>query len=121
MEITTTPNRKLLKDMLMQKMIEKQDIFIFVATPYSMKNKDRPHHCAVAAKFSKTMYAVVKRGLLSRIYWRRYKHFPWKTVYFFKTDEDLDYIINELLKTSERAAKRRNKRKKEDQENIGYA
>lgn len=113
-----TEAKKLLKDVMMQKIIEKQSVFIFVATPYSMRNKDRPAHCAMAARFSKTMYAVVKRGFISKIYWRRYRNFPWKTVYFFKTEEDLDYIIKEL---SERETKRHLKRQKKQEEYIGYA
>jgi hypothetical protein len=109
-----------LKDILMQNAIERKDIFIFVATPYSMKNKDRVAHCTIAARFSKTMYAVVKRGIISKFYWRKFKQFPWKTVYMFKTEEDLDYIMKDLLKIAAKESKRKMK-KRDNGENIGYA
>jgi len=112
---------KTLKEILMEKAIQQKDVFIFVATPYSMKNKDRVAHCTIAAKFSKTMYAVVKRGVISRLYWQKFKNFPWKTVYLFKTDEDLDFIMKDLLKKAAKESRRKMKKTKSHEENIGYA
>jgi hypothetical protein len=110
---------KELENIFLTKLLSHKEVFIFVATPMSMKNRDRLYHCAVAAKYHKTMYACVKDGFISRIYWRRFRDFPWKRVYVFRTKQDLDYAIHDILILTRKDAKRLTKRKKED--DIAYA
>ena len=118
-KIITPEEQQEFESIMLNRLISLKETFVFVATPASMKNKDRFYHCSIAAKFHKTMYAYVKKGIIARIYWRRYRDFPWKRVYIFKTKQDLDFAMHEIMMLMKRQTRKETKNKKDG--NIGYA
>ena len=81
-----------LKHEWIKRNIKSQKVFICFITKRFVRQAKRREECDLAESLNRLMYAAVKRGT----WWRKFKKYPWRKVYYFDCKEDLEHIMRDI-------------------------